>query len=92
MWLAVLADKQIHLDPFARTLFVHGQSKCAQRAALQTHAHDSGVASFLRHAAGQQREIFRVVRRYQCRSACGLGLTVLDGFNLCGCGQTRIRG
>ena len=72
LWLSILADKQIHLDPLARALFVHGQSQRAQSTTLQTHAHDGGIPSFLRHAAGEQGEIFRVVRCHQRFVARGL--------------------
>ena len=40
---SVIANEQIHLNPFAGSLFVNWQAQRAQRAALHAHAQNRGV-------------------------------------------------
>src|SRR5579871_3817936 len=77
--LPVLADEQVDLNPFVGALFVHGQAEITESPALHADADDGTVTDFLRHAAGEQREIFGVIGGYEHRFVGGLGSVVVRG-------------
>src|SRR6266850_2841308 len=57
----VISNQQIHLDPFARALFIHRQAQCTERAALHPHAHNGCIVRFRRQDSRQQSEVIQLV-------------------------------
>jgi hypothetical protein len=78
LWLSVLTYEEVDLNPFVGTLFVHRQAKITESAALHADTYNGTVADFLRHAAGEEREVFSVVGSNESRFVCGLRCRIID--------------
>src|SRR5258708_1697516 len=70
----VISHQKIHLDPFARAFFIHGQPKRSQRPALHAHTQDRRVSGIRRRSSREHREIVQLVVSHQSLRFRGIRL------------------